>query len=193
MGNEETIVSGHRNLKPLCPTRWTVRIKAVLDSYEALKETCKDVADEGADVGLKADGTMLKRLKQFSTLFGLRLSYLVFSAGEELSRTLQSKDCNIQEATNFSNLTGNYYKRMRSDEEFNSFYDGIVKESEDKTKPPSLGRQRKAPARLDDGASGHCFSSPKAFHRQQYFEVLDLVYQELLRRFDQKSFLLLQD
>ena len=71
MGNEETIVSGHRNLKPLCPTRWTVRIKAVLDSYEALKETCKDVADEGVDVGLKADGTMLKRLKQFSTLFGL--------------------------------------------------------------------------------------------------------------------------
>ena len=38
--DEETIVSGHRNLKPLCPTRWTVRtdaIKAVLDNYEALK------------------------------------------------------------------------------------------------------------------------------------------------------------
>ena len=193
--DEETIVSGHRNLKPLCPTRWTVRtdaIKAVLDNYEALKETCKDVADEGGDVGLKADG-MLKRLKQFSTLFGLRLSYLVFSAGEELSRTLQSKDCNIQEAINSSNLTGNYYKRMRSDEEFNGFYDRVVKESEDKTKPPSLARQRKAPARLDDGVPGHCFSSPKAFHRQQYFEVLDLVCQELLRRFDQKSFSLLRD
>ena len=163
-----------------------------MDNYEALIETCEDVVDEGGDVGLKADG-MLKRLKQFSTLFGLRLSYLVFSAGEELSRTLQRKDCNIQEAINSSNLTGNYYKRMRSDEEFNTFYDGIVKESEDKTKPPSLGRQRKAPARLDVGASGHCFSSPKTLHRQQYFEVLDLVYQELLRRFDQKSFSLLRD
>ena len=47
-------------------------------------------------------------------------------------------------------------------------------------------------ARLDDGGSEHCFSSPKAFHRQQYFEVLDLVY-VLLRRFDQKSFSLLRD
>ena len=103
----------------------TGAIKAVLDSYEALKETCKDVADEGGDVGLKADG-MLKRLKQFLMLFGLRLSYLVFSAGEELSRTLQSKDCNIQEAINSSNLTGKYYKCMRSDEEFKGFYDGKI-------------------------------------------------------------------
>ena len=37
--------------------------------------------------------------------------------------------------------------------EFNGFYNGTVKESEDKTEPPSLGWQRKTPARLDDGAS----------------------------------------
>jgi hypothetical protein len=48
-----------------------------LDNYEALKETCNNVVDEGGDVALKADG-MLRRLKKFSTLFGLRLSYLVF-------------------------------------------------------------------------------------------------------------------
>ena len=131
--------------------------------------------------------------KQFSTLFGSRLSYLGFSAGEELSQTLQSKDCSIQEAINSSNLTVKYYKHMRSDEEFNGFYDGIVKESEDKTKPPTLGWQCKTPARLDDGASEHCFSSPKAFHRKQYFEVLDLVYQELLRQFYEKSFSLFRD
>ena len=130
-------------MKPeISPTKSnrTGTIKAVLDNYEGLKETCKDVAGEGGDVGLKAGG-MLKRLKQFSTLFGLRLSYLVFSAGEELSRTLQSKDCNIQEAINSSNLIGKYYKRMPSDKEFNGFYDSIVKDSEDKTKPPSLGHQ----------------------------------------------------
>lgn len=192
---EENPVTGHQNLKPLCPTRWTVRtdaIGAVLDNYEALKATLEDVVVEGGDVGLKADG-MLARLGKFSTLFGLRLSYLVFSAGEELSRTLQSKDCSIQFALNSSNLTRNYYKRLRSDEEFNNFYDGVVKESEGKTEAPSLARQRKTPARLDDGAAGHCFSSPKAFHRQQYFEVLDLLHQELLRRFDQKSFSLLRD
>ena len=64
MENEDSIVSDQWNLKPLCPTRSTVRtgaIKAVLDNYEALKETCKDVADEGGDVGLKAEG-MIKDL-----------------------------------------------------------------------------------------------------------------------------------
>ena len=141
---------------------------------------------------MKADG-MLKRLKKFSTLFGLRLSYLLFSASKELSQSLQSKDCNIQEAINSSNLTGNYYKRMRSEEEFNGFYNCIVKESGGKSKAPFLVWQQKAPARLDEGAPGHCFRSPKEFHCQQYFEVLSLVHQELARRFDQKSFSLLQD
>ena len=192
---EENPITGHQNLKPLCPTRWTVRteaIYAVLTNYEAVKATCEVVVEEGGDIGLKADG-MLGRLEKFSTLFGLRLSYLVFSAGEELSRTLQSKDCNIQVALNSSNLTHNYNKRMRSDEEFNSFYDRILKESENKTEAPILARQRKAAARLDDGAPGHCFSTPKAFHRQQYFEVLDLLHEELGRRFDQKGFSLLGD
>jgi hypothetical protein len=82
---------------------------------------------------------------------------------------------------------------MRSDKEFNGFYDRVVKESESRTKAPFLARQRKVPARFDDGAPGHDFGSPKAFHRQQYFEDLDLVYQELVRRFDQKSFTLLRD
>ena len=136
--------------------------------YEALKATLEDVIAEGGDVGLKALDGMLARLGKFSTLFGLRLSYLVFSAGEELSRTLQSEDCSIQVALNSSNVTRNYYKRLRSDEAFNGFYDRVVKESEGKTEVPYLARQRKAPARIDDGVAGHRFSSGAA---QEHFTV----------------------
>lgn len=133
-----------------------------------LKQPWKDVIAEGGDVGLKALDGMLARLGKFSTLFGLRLSYLVFSAGEELSRTLQSEDCSIQVALNSSNVTRNYYKRLRSDEAFNGFYDRVVKESEGKTEVPYLARQRKAPARIDDGVAGHRFSSGAA---QEHFTV----------------------
>ena len=111
-----------------------------------------------------------------SFLFQIVLSR--FGSGEELSRRLQRFDCSIQDAINSS-------KHIISEEEFNGFYDSIVKESEGKTKASFLARQRKAPVigckGLDDGAPGHCFSSPKAFH------------EELVRRFDQKNLLLLQD
>ena len=37
-------------------------------------------------------------MEKFSTFYGLKLSYLVFSATEQLSRTLQSSNINVQEA-----------------------------------------------------------------------------------------------
>ena len=63
------------SLKPLCPTRWTVRtgaINAVLANYEA--------------------GGILHAMEKFCTFFGLHLSHLVFSATEQLSLRLQGKD-----------------------------------------------------------------------------------------------------
>ena len=50
----------------------------------------------------------------------------------------------------------------------------MLEESVNKTDPPCLEGQRKAPKRLDDGSTGHHFSNPKAFYRQQYFEALVL-------------------
>ena len=111
-----------RSLKPLYPTRWTERteaISAVLDNYGAVQATMEDVNAEGGDVGIKTGG-VLARLARFSTLSGLRLSRLVFSAGEEF--TLLSADCNVQVAFNAANLTSIYDKRLRIVVEFNGFY-----------------------------------------------------------------------
>ena len=69
----------------------------------------------------------------------------------------------------------------------------MLKESVNETDLPCLERQRKAPKRLDNGSTGHHFSNPKAFYRQQYFEVLDLLHQEICSRFEQKGFSLLKD
>lgn len=66
-------------LKPLCPTRWTVRaaaMKSVIDKYTVLMDTMQEVNQTTRDEhGLKAGG-VLSALENFSTLFGLRLGYL---------------------------------------------------------------------------------------------------------------------
>lgn len=94
-------------LKPLCPTRWTARtgaIGAVLSDYSVLMETLDEVHQTTRDeYGLKAAG-LLAALEKFSTLFGLKLGYLLFGASETLSKSLQGKDTTLQEALLSVNL-----------------------------------------------------------------------------------------
>ena len=49
------------------------------------------------------------------------------------------------------------------------------------------------PRRLDSGTSSHEFESPKEYFRQKYFKVLDIVTNEIQRRFDQKDFCVASD
>ena len=63
----------------------------LLESLEEIHATTKD------EYGLK-DGGLLQFLEKINTLFGLKLSYLVFSAAEQVSLTLQKKTTILQEA-----------------------------------------------------------------------------------------------
>ncbi|XP_046548889.1 zinc finger MYM-type protein 1-like [Haliotis rubra] len=81
-----------------------------------------------------------------------------------------------------------YYDKLRSTDTFSEFYKSVVDEAEDKTDPPRLPRYRKRPKRLDDGSNTHTFPSVEDYYRQQYFEGLDIVSEQLKRRFSQKGF-----
>ena len=63
----------------------------------------------GLRYALKANG-YLTSMTQFSSLFGLKMSYLIFSATEKLSLTIQGKDTTIQEGVQAASLTMNFYK-----------------------------------------------------------------------------------
>ena len=58
---------------------------------------------------MKARG-YLQLMEKFSTYFGLKLGYLVFSITEQLSCTLQGKNTTAQEAVEAANLSGKYIK-----------------------------------------------------------------------------------
>ena len=177
------------SLRPLCPTRWTARtgaIESVLKDYSVLMETMEEVAQSTHDeYGLKASGILLK-LEKFDTLFSLRLGYLFFSAAEEVSKQLQSKDLSLQEALSAVRLAAAFFRRQRSDAAFTALYDKAIQTATELAiGEPQLPRYRRQPARIDSGSSSHRFVSPRDYYRSIYFQVCDLLLQELQDRFDQ--------
>ena len=106
------------SLRPLCPTRWTVKtaaIEAVLRNYPALLEALETISNESHDdYGRRANG-ILAQLERFDTYFGLKLSHLVFSATEQTSIALQGKSTTIQEALTSASMATSYLVRHRDD------------------------------------------------------------------------------
>ncbi len=177
-------------LKPLCPTRWTARtaaIEAILTDYTLLLEALDEIQETTHDeYGQKAGGLLLS-LEKFSTLFGLRLSHLLFAAAEQVSLTLQKKDIALNEALSAVEVAKKFFKRTRSDESFNGFYDKTVTIAQEHSiGQPELPRYRRRPARYEDGSDPHVFSSAKTYFRQMYFEACYLLHGELDERFQDK-------
>ena len=107
--------SGAVTLKPLCATRWTARtpaIHAVITDYTLLLEILEEIHLTTKDeYGLKAGG-LLHSLEKFSTLFGLELSHLLFSASEQVSLTLQTKNIALHDALSAVDAAKNFSKGL---------------------------------------------------------------------------------
>ncbi|KAI8487209.1 tRNA selenocysteine 1-associated protein 1 [Branchiostoma belcheri] len=137
------------------------------------------------EYGLKPGG-VFTALETFNTLFALRLSHRLFSAAEEVSKSLQRKDLSVQEAVTCVNTLKSFYRRQRTDASFDAFYDSAEEAARElNIGEPALPRYRRQPRRLDDGSQPHRHDSPKDFYRQIYFQACDLLVGELTDRFDQ--------
>ena len=178
------------NLRPLCPTRWTVRngaITAVLNNYSTLQSTLEEIHDTGRDEYAMKAGGFSRQLQMFTTFFGPRLCQSIFAPTEQLSCVLQGKDTTVQEAREAAITTEMYLRRQRTEASFDHFYDEVVTDSATLTDEPVLPRRHKLPKRINDGSSSHQFASPKDMFRQIYFEAFDVVSQEISNRFRQND------
>ena len=183
------------SLRPLCPTRWTVRhsaINSILKNYHNLMSSLNIIQQGHDEYAAKGKG-LLMQMESFDTFFSLKLAYLIFSAAEQFSVNLQAKDTTISEGIKGANLLKRHYTLMRTDESFSTFYQGILKESEGLTDKPVLPRYRRIPRRLDDGASPHCYTTSENRYRRAYFEALDQACGELEKRFDQSDLTIIHD
>ena len=183
-------------LKPLCPTRWTVRtaaLNAVIKNYAVISCELETIGKEAYGEPSRKSCGLLAMMDKYGVYFGLKLSHMIFSVSEQLSVTLQRKDINAQEAIKAAAQTKHFFSRQRSDGAFKEFFQATSKEAENLTQPPVLPRQRQVPRRIDDGAQAHQFTTVEDYFRKQYFEVLDLLSGELDNRFQQPSFKFLQE
>ena len=73
------------------------------------------------------------------------------------------------------------------------FYASVLHEARDLTEEPVLPRKRRVPKRTSEEAEGFHHQCPKEHYRQIFFEVLDVICNELVRRFDQKDFKMVVD
>ena len=80
-----------------------------------------------------------------------------------------------------------FLDRNRSDEAYDHFYQLVVDKSSGLTNPPCLSRARRPPKRYDSGTAPHVYTTPKDYFRHIYFEVLDVVRNEISRRFNQEA------
>ena len=186
-------------LRPLCPTRWTVRtasINSVLSNYAVLMDTMEEINGTTNDEYSCRAGGQLAMMEKFSTFFGLKLSHLVFSASEQLSHTLQNKDISVHDATNAIGLCRDFYAMQREEAKFDEFYQHVCDEAQ---KIPDIGqpvlpRIRRQPTRIDENAAtGHVFSNPKELYKKQYYETMDLMLGELQERLSSSKFSVVVD
>ena len=89
-------------LKPLCPTRWTCRAKAVqsvTENYESLVKSIQAIIEEGGpSEGVKLALGLLRNMFDFSVFYGLHMSKEIFSATELLAARRQKKKLSAGEA-----------------------------------------------------------------------------------------------
>ena len=128
------------------------------------------------------------RLEKFSTFFGLKLvAYLIFSASEQLSITLQSINTTAQDGTIAVNVARSFYNRQRDPLVFQTFYHGVVKDADGKTEQPVLPRYRNLPKKVNDGSAEFRFPNVEEYYKHHYFELMESLLGELARRFDQRG------
>ena len=149
------------SLKPLCPTRWTVRtaaIQAIVENWNVIIAELEVIqSDCTGEPSRKACG-LLAMMDKFSVFFGLRLSHLVFSAAEQVSKRLQTKNFNAQNAFLSVCQLQSFLSRQRSNSAFDEFFSETCEQAKRLTEPPVLPRQRRISRRIDDGSANHQFA-----------------------------------
>ena len=79
----------------------------------------------------------------------------MLSAAEQFSVNLQAQDITIQEATRGAELLASHLKSLRTEAQFNQFYEQVVAQSSGLTEEPKLPRNQKMPKRYDSGEHPH--------------------------------------
>ena len=186
-GGEGAPSTNAQKLRPLCPTRWTVRLSAVdavLTQYTEVLQALGVLSSEGSHVAARASG-LHSQLVQGMTLVSLQMARTILAPLDRLNRRLQSETCTVTDLLQSVKLTKETVASLRetADETIGGFLKKVDTVAE--LEPVSLPRRRRPPARLTGDAAAHHPTSVTEYLRHQFFTMLDRTSAQLDERFGQ--------
>jgi hypothetical protein len=182
-------------LLSICPHRWTVRCKGCkrfIENYETVYKTLEKIENDKETLGTvraKLRGFM-KQLGKFETIFGMKLCCVVFEPCEMLAKMLQKPDLSATDAIRGSTLLLDSLKTLRHNDKFYSLLEEtktMANSLNITIKPPTPLKNKKIPIRFQHSKNANTDNelSPYAKLRKTYFETIDLLINQIERRFDQ--------
>ena len=120
------------SISMLCPTRWTVRGKclmAIIDNFDdKLQRLWEWAIENTSDTSMK---TRIRGIssysKTFSYCFGIHLAATILNNSDNLSKTLQATQLSAVDAQRIARNTISTLESIRSDQNFNLFYEKAKK------------------------------------------------------------------
>ncbi|KAG8179650.1 hypothetical protein JTE90_017791 [Oedothorax gibbosus] len=175
-------------LRPLCPTRWTMRassISRILKNFEELLEFFETFSvEDKTEAGYKCAGYR-ESMFQFKTYFFLRLYCHAMNPVENVNEKIQSPHLSVADLENIYEGLICILKGRR--DSFENFWELCLKEKPSQVEPPSLPRKRRIPKKYENNESSssspHTFKTLKEYYKALYIEVCETVQSCITERF----------
>ncbi|XP_062504942.1 zinc finger MYM-type protein 1-like [Corticium candelabrum] len=192
---KDELSPGKPGFRTLCPTRWTVKsdsLASVEANYSVLQNNLEEfsqMARRDFEASAKVNGVATEMTK-FDFLFGVMLGSRILRLVDNLSCTLQKKELSAAEGQVTANVTIKVISALRTDEEFDIFWQNVVKKSETvDVSEPMMPRKREALNRYEAGiGEGSHPESPKDLYRITYYTTIDGILSSIRDRFDQPGY-----
>ena len=140
------------SIKPLCPTRWTVRVKAVrhvLDQYEAILEALEEMAAGNGNAATRAAG-LLTAFQKGSMLLALEMIVDIVEPLEQLNTDLQARGNTVSGIIKAVQLVKGNLEKKRTVDGFTGLFEKAEKRQKDlDLEVIAAPRIRKPPKRYD--------------------------------------------
>ena len=180
------------SLRPLCPTRWTVRasaIKSVVINYEQLIETLERIqSDKNMPVETASTaGGLLKQMMMSETYFRCVMAGRLFTLTDAFATSIQIVSIHIDEILRRKKDLLSELDALRS--QFDILFDNALAEATRMDLDVmQLPRRRRVPARIDSMPGTQVdFADVRSMHRAQFFEAVDTIRSTVDWRLDEGS------
>lgn len=184
-----------QSIRPLCPTRWTVRtgaIRSLLNQYQSVLLSLEEMASGKSDSASRANG-LLERLQKGNVVLGLLLALEVTEELECLNKSLQSRAQTVDGMLAAVTCVKESIAEKRTPEKFQSLYSKASQMCEKlNLSPIEMPRVRNPPKRLAGEAAAHVPPSSVDYFRTEFFKVLDTVSMQFTERFENEGLLMIR-